>query len=77
MPALSYSPGDKVWLNAQNLCTNCPSHKLDNYYHRPFTIIKEVRTYAYQLNLPATMDVYSVFYVSLLEPTYGDPIPSQ
>jgi transposase InsO family protein len=69
MPAPSYLPGDKVWLNARNLRTNHPSRKLDNRRHGPFTIIKEVRKYAYQLDLPATMDIHLVFHVSLLEPT--------
>jgi hypothetical protein len=77
MPAPSYLPGDKVWLNAQNLCTNHPSHKLDNRHYRPFTIIKEVRKYAYQLNLPTTMDVHLVFHIALLQPTHGDPMPGQ
>jgi hypothetical protein len=55
MPAPSYLPGDKVWLNARNLRTNCPSRKLDNRRYGPFTVIKEVGKYAYQLDLPATM----------------------
>jgi hypothetical protein len=77
MPAPSYLPGDKVWLNTRNLCTNRPSRKLNNRRHGPFTVIKEVRKYAYQLDLPATMDVHPVFHVSLLEPTQGDPLPGQ
>jgi hypothetical protein len=77
MPTLSYLPGHKVWLNAQNLYTNHPSRKLDNCCHGPFTIIKEVGKYAYQLNLPATMDVQPVFHISLLEPVRGDPLPGQ
>jgi hypothetical protein len=77
MPALSYLPGDKVWLNAQNLHTNHPSHKVDNHCYGPYTIIKEVRKYAYQLDLPTTMDIHPVFYVSLLKPTHGDHMPGQ
>jgi hypothetical protein len=77
MPAPSYLPGDKVWLNARNLRTNCPSCKLDNRRHGPFTVIKEVGKYAYQPDLPATMDVHPVFHVSLLEPTRWDPLPGQ
>jgi hypothetical protein len=77
MPAPSYLPGDKVWLNARNLRTNHPSRKLDNRRHGPFTVIKEVGKYAYQLDLPTTMDVHPVFHVSLLEPTRGDPLPGQ
>jgi hypothetical protein len=77
MPALSYLPGGKVWLNARNLHTNRPSRKLNNRHHEPFTVIKEVGKYAYQLDLPATMDVHPVFHVSLLEPTRWDPLSGQ
>jgi hypothetical protein len=77
MPALSYLPGDKVWLNARNLCTNSPSCKLNNHHHGPFTVIKEVGKYTYQLDLPATMDVHPVFHISLLRPTQGDQLPGQ
>jgi hypothetical protein len=77
IPTLSYLLGDTVWLNTRNLHTNCPSHKGDNCHYGPFTTIKEVGKYAYQLDLPTTIDIYLVFHVSLLEPTCRDPMPSQ
>jgi hypothetical protein len=77
MPAPSYLQGDKVWLNARNLHTNRPSHKLNNRRHGPFTVIKEVGKYSYQLDLCTTIDVHPVFHVSLLEPTQGDPLLGQ
>jgi hypothetical protein len=50
---------------------NCPSWKLDNKYYGPFTVIKEVGKYTYELNLPATIDVYPI-----LEPVHDNPFPS-
>jgi transposase InsO family protein len=77
LPAPAYLPRDLVWLNAKNLRTNCPSRKLDYKRHGPFPIIKEVGKYAYELELPPTMNVHPVFHVSLLEPVRGDPMPGQ
>jgi hypothetical protein len=77
LPAPAYRLGDSVWLNGWNLRTNHPSRKLDDKYYGPFPVIKEVGKYAYELNLPATMDVHPVFHVSLLEPVRDDPFPSQ
>jgi hypothetical protein len=77
LPAPAYRPGDSVWLNGWNLRMNRPSRKLDDKYYGPFPVIKEVGKYAYELNLPATMDVHPVFHVSLLEPVRDDCFPGQ
>jgi hypothetical protein len=77
LPAPAYRPGDAVWLNGWNLRMNRPSRKLDNKYYGPFSVIKEVGKYTYELNLPATMNVHPVFHVSLLEPVRDDSFPSQ
>jgi hypothetical protein len=77
LPAPAYRPGDSVWLNGWNLCMNCPSQKLDDKYYGLFSVITEVGKYAYELNLPATMDVHPVFHVSLLEPVCDDSFPGQ
>jgi hypothetical protein len=77
LPAPAYHPGDSVWLNGQNLRTNRPSRKLDDKYYGPFPVIKEVGKYAYELNLPATMDIHPILHVSLLEPVSNDPFPGQ
>jgi hypothetical protein len=39
--------------------------------------VKEVSIYAYQLELPPTMDIYPIFQVLLLEPVHNDPLPGQ
>jgi hypothetical protein len=66
-----------VWLNARSIRTNRPSRELDNKRYGPFPIVKEVGKYAYQLELPSTMDIHTVFHVSLLEPIRNDPLPGQ
>jgi hypothetical protein len=77
LPAPAYRPRDTVWLNARNIRTNRPSRKLDNKRYGPFHIVKEVGKYAYQLELPPTMDTHPMFHVSLLEPVRNDPLPGQ
>jgi hypothetical protein len=73
----AYRPGDTIWLNARNICTNRPSQKLDNKHYGPFPIVKEVGKYAYQLELPPAMDIHPIFHVLLLEPVRNDPLPHQ
>jgi hypothetical protein len=46
LPTPAYQPGDTVWLNARNICTNRPSWKLDNKRYGPFQIVKEIGKYA-------------------------------
>jgi hypothetical protein len=77
LPAPAYRPGDTVWLNARNICTNQPSRKLDNKHYGPFPIVNEVGKYAYQLELPPTMDIDPIFHISLLEPGHNDPLLGQ
>jgi hypothetical protein len=77
LPAPAYHPRDMVWLNAKNLWTNPPSRKLDYKCHGPFPVTKEVGKYAYELELPPTMDIHPVFHISLLEPICGDLMPGQ
>jgi len=42
-----------------------------------FRILQKVSSYAYKLDLPASMKVHPVFHVSLLEPVTTDPLPGQ
>jgi hypothetical protein len=60
--------GDKVYLLRRNINTKRPSDKLDYKKLRPFKISKVVGLVNYYLELPKTINIYPVFYISLLEP---------
>jgi hypothetical protein len=40
-------------------------------------IVEEVGKYAYQVEVPPTMDIHPIFYISLLEPVRNDPLVGQ
>jgi hypothetical protein len=59
--------GDKIYLIQRNIQTKQPSTKLDHKKLGPFKIKKIIRLINYKLVLPKTMNIYLVFYISLLE----------
>lgn len=73
-PATQYHPGDRVWLNLQNIATDRPSRTLD---HRAaqFTVLEPVGSHSYRLDTPP--GIHDVFHTSLLRPAARDPLPSQ
>lgn len=77
VPAPNNQVDDEVWLNAKNLRTTRPSHKLDWKRLGRFTIKRIISPYAYELELSATMKLQPVFHVSLLDPVNQDPVPGQ
>jgi hypothetical protein len=80
IPAPMFVPGDQVWLNAKNITTRRPSHKLENKRLGPFKVIEDDQLkskYAVRLQLPESMKIHPVFHVSLLEQAASDPYPGQ
>jgi len=70
------NPDDKVWLRRKHIRTTQPSNKLDHKQIGPYTILEKVDSHAYKLDLPATVKIYPVFHIGLLEPTAStEPIP--
>lgn len=65
--------GDKVWLNTQNILTDCPTHKLTHKHIGPYKVIARVRSHAYKLALPCTMKVHPVFHMPLLKKWNPEP----
>src|SRR5947209_8191556 len=55
-------------LSRQNIKTKRPTEKPDHKYFGPSTIKRKVGQRAYELDLPARMNIHPVFYVGLLEP---------
>ncbi|KAI1673224.1 hypothetical protein L13192_04083 [Pyrenophora tritici-repentis] len=66
LPALAYEVGDEVWLDARNIRTQRASKKLDWKNLGPYRVVRKISSQAYRLDLPATMKIHPVFYVSLL-----------
>ena len=65
----NFSPwkvGNKVWLEATNLCLNYPSRKLAPKRQGPFEISQVLSPLTYHLCLPPTRKIHDVFHASLL-----------
>ena len=77
-PTPEYLPGDKVYLDAENIQTMCLSKKLSHKFLGPYVIECAVGRLAYYLHLPQAMHgIHPVFYVVKLRPMVIDPIPGQ
>ena len=76
VPAPEFHIGDKVYLDASDIHTTHPSHKLAHCYLRPFTVTRQVSRNAYRLRLPTSMSrLHPVFNVVKLLRAPEDPIP--
>jgi hypothetical protein len=69
--------GDRVWLQRKYIKITCPSNKLDFKLIGPYSILKNIGSKAYKLDLPPSVKIYPVFHILLLEPTTNQntPIP--
>src|SRR5712671_3216709 len=61
-----YKEGEQVWLDARNLRTTHPTHKLHPKRYGLFTVTKVLSHVAYQLELPPTWKIHNVFHASYL-----------
>lgn len=52
---------------------NCSSQKLVKRFYGPFWIVRQIRKFAYELELPASSCFHPVFHVSLLKMCHGHP----
>jgi hypothetical protein len=59
---------DKIYLIQQNIQIKQPSTKLDHKKLGLFKIKRIIGPVNYKLVLPKTINIYPVFYISLLEP---------
>ena len=68
---LEFKEGDQVLLSMCNINNPIdrlrPTKKLTNRFAGPYTIVKVISTTTYKLDLPDTMKIYPVFYISLLK----------
>ncbi len=63
-----YKEGELVWLNARNLQTSHPSHKLRAKRYGPFEITKALSHVTYQLKLPPSWKIHNTFHATYLSP---------
>jgi hypothetical protein len=63
---VTHHKGDQVWLDAKNLKTTHPMHKLRAKRYRPFKVTKVISHVAYQLQLPIAWKIHNVFHASYL-----------
>jgi hypothetical protein len=61
-----YHIGDQVWLEGKNLRFPHQATKLNPKHYRPFRVIKEISPVVYQLQLPPSWNIHSMFHASLL-----------
>jgi len=76
-PAPAFQPNDFVWVDGRYWQTERPSRKLENKYHRPYQVIRVIRTHAYQLDILNAIQKHRTFPVSLLHAATDDPFPGQ
>ncbi len=67
-PFKTYKEGEQVWLEAKNLKTTHPSHKLRVRRYGSFKVIKVLSHVTYQLELPWSWKIHNVFHASYLSP---------
>ena len=64
---LTLKEGDKVYLLRKNIITKRLSETLDYRKLGLFKIIRKISIINFELQLPKTINIYPVFYISLLE----------
>jgi hypothetical protein len=76
IPAPEIKVGDRVWVDASDIKTTCPSPKFSDKWLRPFKVVKVVGNGAYKLELPLCYSqLHPVFPVVKLELAKPDLFP--
>jgi hypothetical protein len=64
-----YQKGDEVWLEARNLKTTHPTHKLRDKRFGPFRVRDVLGEVNYRLEIPRNWKIHDVFHASVLHPS--------
>jgi hypothetical protein len=76
VPTLEIKVDDRVWVDASDIKTTCPSPKFSDKQLRPFKVMKVVGKGAYKLELPPHYSQFHmVFSVVKLELVKSEPFP--
>ena len=74
-PAPEFAPGDKVYLDSEDIQTTCPSKKLSHRRLGPYPVERHIGKCAYCLTLLLSMRrLHLVFNVVKLTPAPDNPI---
>ncbi len=63
---VEYKVGQKVWLRVKKITIERPSRKVDWQRYSPYRIIERIGKVDYRIDLLASLQIYNVFYISLL-----------
>ena len=72
-----FKVGEEVWLSSANLKLPFPSRKLGPKFIGPFKIKRMVNPVAFELALPSSYRIHSVFHASLLKPVIPSSFPGR
>ena len=75
--APAYQVRDHIWLNTRNIRTQRHSKKLDDKLIDSFPVQELIGKRTYKLELPTTLQIHPVFYVSLSYPIFKDLVSGQ
>lgn len=77
IPALNIQEGPQVWNDAQHVRTIKPVRNLDRTQLGPIQMVHSISTYAYELELPASIRIHRVQPTFLLNHEDEDPSVGQ
>ncbi len=69
MKRLSFEERNKMYLFYKNIVIKQLNNKLDFKKFGPFIIVYKISEYNYELSLSKTIQIHSIFYISLFELT--------
>ena len=74
VPAPNIQEGSQVWLDAGHIWTTRPRRKFDWKPSGPYTVVRRISLYVYELELPSSIRVHQIQPVSHLDTVVNDPL---